>query len=74
MPIAMKPKTSCPAFTPAQIAASLEAATPAVEAARRVDWSKAVVTPGGGVAETISQLRRARETPLPSAKSAKTGD
>jgi uncharacterized protein (DUF4415 family) len=42
------------------IAAALEAAPDEAGEEDRVDWSRAVVTPGGGVAATLAALRRAR--------------
>ena len=54
MPTARKPKST---------SAESKRATPAprkVAGSRKVDWTKGVVTPGGGVAATISALRRTR--------------
>ena len=52
----MKPKsTSAVSKTRAKSAAPRKAA-----ASTKTDWSKGVVTPGGGVAATINALRRTR--------------
>ena len=59
MPTEQKLKTTSRAFSTKQVAAALDAAAPDV-AATGLKWSKATVTAGGGVAETIAQLRRAR--------------
>lgn len=59
MPTARKPKTTSPAFSPAQVAAARAAAEPSASV-DRVDWSQASVTPGGGVAATVGALRRKR--------------
>lgn len=59
MPIARKPKSTSPAFSPEQIASARTAAEPRL-APDGVDWAKGVVTPGGGVAATIGSLRRTR--------------
>ena len=55
-----KPKTTLPPFSPECIAAALEAAPDVAEEEDQVDWSRAVVTPGGGVDATLAALRRAR--------------
>ena len=60
MPIAKKSKPISPAFSPEQMAAAMEAAAPDAPPAPQVNWNGAVVTSGGGVADTISQLRRVR--------------
>ena len=60
MPTNAKPKTILPPFSPECIAAALEAAPDEAGEEDRVDWSRAVVTPGGGVAATLAALRRAR--------------
>ena len=59
MQTARKSKTISPAFSPKQIAAAKAAAVPAT-VRDGIDWSKGTVTRGGGVAETISALRRTR--------------
>ena len=59
MPTARKPKTTSPTFSPEQIAAARTAAEPSASA-DGIDWSKGVVTRGGGVAATVSALRRTR--------------
>ena len=57
----MKPKTTSPPFSPEQIAAAKAAAPSASRrAAAAIDWSKAVVTRGGGVAATIGAIKRTR--------------
>jgi uncharacterized protein (DUF4415 family) len=60
MPTNTKPKTTLPPFSPECIAAALEAAPDVAEEEDQVDWSRAVVTPGGGVDATLAALRRAR--------------
>ena len=63
MQIARKPKTTSQTFSPKQIAAAKAAATAVKlppKAIAGIDWSKGVVTKGGGVAATIAALRRAR--------------
>lgn len=60
MPTNVKPKTTLPPFSPECIAAALEAAPDEAGEEDRVDWSRAVVTPGGGVDATLAALRRAR--------------
>lgn len=69
MPTNAKPKTTLPPFSPECIAAALEAAPDVAEEEDHVDWSRAVVTPGGGVDATLAALRRARG---PSQKPRKT--
>jgi uncharacterized protein (DUF4415 family) len=61
MPTATKPKTTSRPFSPEQIAAA-KAAAPTVRrrAAAVIDWSKGVVTQGGGVAATIGAIKRTR--------------
>lgn len=54
-----KSKTTSRAFSKAEIAAALANAAADVKPSG-IDWSKAVVTTGGGVEATISQLRRTR--------------
>ena len=61
MPTATKPKTTSPPFSPEQIAAAKAAApTASRRAAAAIDWSKGVVTRGGGVAATIGAIKRTR--------------
>jgi uncharacterized protein (DUF4415 family) len=55
----MKPKTISPPFSQEQIAAA-KAAAPTDRRTAAVDWSKGVVTPGGGVAATIGAIKRTR--------------
>ena len=59
MPIAPKSKTIFRTFDKEVIEAALAAAAPPAPPTG-VDWKKSVRTTGGGVAETISQLRRVR--------------
>lgn len=59
MQTARKSKTTLKAFSPAQVAAAKAAATLA-GTPDGVDWRRAVVTPGGGVAATIGALRKSR--------------
>ena len=56
----MKPKTISPPFSPEQIATAKAAAPSASRRAAAVDWSKGVVTRGGGVAATIGAIKRTR--------------
>lgn len=60
MPIARKPKTTSPPFSAAEVAAAKTAAKAPPRKGIPVDWSRATVTPGGGVAATIGALRRTR--------------
>lgn len=61
MPTAKKPKTISPPFDPEQIAAAKAAAPSASRrSACAIDWSKGVVTRGGGVAATIGAIKRTR--------------
>ena len=60
MPIAKKPKLTSQTFSPAQISAAIAAAEEGSPAAKNIDWSIGVATSGGGVSETLSQLRRVR--------------
>ena len=59
MPTARKSKTILKIFSPKQVAAAEASATPSAPP-DGIDWSHGVVTPGGGVAATISALRRVR--------------
>lgn len=61
MPTARKPKRTSQPFSAAEIAAAKSAARrtrPTADSA--VDWRRAVVTRGGGVAATIATIRRTR--------------
>lgn len=60
MPIARKPKSTSQPFSPSEVAAAKAAAKVASSKRAAVDWSKGVVTPGGGVAKTIEAIRRTR--------------
>ena len=60
MPIAKKPTTTLPTFGAEQIAAAKAAAPLRSSGQDKVDWSCAIVTPGGGVAATIAAILRAR--------------
>ena len=68
MPIAKKPPTTSAHFSPAEIAAAIAAAPARASGKAKIDWSQGAVTPGGGVAATLSALRRTRG---PSTKPAK---
>ncbi len=59
MPIEPKSKTTSRAFNKTEIAAAFANAAPDAKPTG-IDWSKAIVTPGGGVKETLSQIRRTR--------------
>ena len=59
MQTARKLKTTSPTFSPKQIAAARAASAPRT-ARDGIDWNKGVVTRGGGVAQTMSDLRRTR--------------
>lgn len=52
--------TSSRPFSPAQIAAAASAAPLQSTGQHKVDWSQSTVTRGGGVAATVSALRKAR--------------
>lgn len=54
-----KSKATVQAFSPEQIAAAKAVAGPPGPA-DGIDWSRGVVTPGGGVAATIGALRKSR--------------
>ena len=60
MPIAKKPMTSSARFSPAEIAAAKAAAPARASSKAKTDWSEGTVTPGGGVAATLANLRRTR--------------
>ena len=51
--------TSAP-FSPADVAAAKAAAPTRRSSVKAIDWSKAVVTTGGGVSATIQALRKSR--------------
>lgn len=59
MPTNAKPKTILPPFSSECIAAALEAAPDEAGEEDCVDWSRAIVTSGGGVDATLVALRRA---------------
>ena len=54
MPTAKKLKSTSATRKPAQARTKRPASAP------KVDWTKGIVTPGGGVTETITALRRTR--------------
>ena len=60
MPIAKKRTTTSRAFSPSEIAAAKAAAPAKSTGSAKVDWSRAIATPGGGVATTIAAIRRTR--------------
>lgn len=60
MPIAKKRMRTSVPYSAADIAAAKAAAPAQATGKSNVDWSKAVVTPGGGVAATVAALRRTR--------------
>jgi uncharacterized protein (DUF4415 family) len=60
MPTARKSKTTSQPFSAAEIAAAKAAAKAPSPKAVAVDWSHGTVTRGGGVAATISAIRRTR--------------
>jgi len=60
MPTVSKPKTISQPFSAAEIAAAKAAAPPVSADTSVVDWSKGVVTRGGGTAATIGEIRRIR--------------
>jgi hypothetical protein len=59
MPIDKRIKTTSSAFSAKRAVAAVAAADP-VALPTGIDWKQGVVTSGGGVAETIAQLRRTR--------------
>src|SRR5664279_4209190 len=59
MPTARTSKTTLKAFSPKQVAAAGAAAAPP-SPPDGIDWSRGIVTPGGGVAATIGFLRKTR--------------
>ena len=60
MPIARKSKSTSQPFSAGEIAAAKSAAKAPARGAAPIEWSRAVVTRGGGVAATIDGIRRAR--------------
>lgn len=60
MPTARKPTRTSSTFSAAESAAARAAAPVASKAGSEVDWSDAMVTPGGGVAATVAAIRRMR--------------
>ena len=60
MPTARKPKITSRHFSQEEIATAIAAAPPDTGPERTIDWSKGVVTRGGGVAATIAAIKRAR--------------
>lgn len=60
MPIASKPTNTSLPFSPEEIATAKAAARPASGREKAIDWSKGVVTSGGGVAATIAAIQRTR--------------
>lgn len=60
MPIASKLKNISPPFTAEEVAAAKAAARPTTGRQKPIDWSQGIVTPGGGVAETIAAITRTR--------------
>lgn len=62
MPTAKRPKSTSQPFSAAQIAAAKAAAdaVPSAKTKTKVDWSKGIVTSGGGVAATVAAIRRTR--------------
>jgi len=68
MPTARKSKITSRPFSAAEIAAARAAAMPPSPGTPDLDWTKGMVTRGGGVAATIAAIRRTRG---PSRKPAK---
>ena len=60
MPTAKTPMSTSARFSPSEIEAAKAAAPTSSADNGRVDWHNATVTEGGGVAATISALRRTR--------------
>ena len=52
--------TSSVRFSPSQIAAAKAAAPAPTSSDDKIDWSHAMVSPGGGVEATVSALRKMR--------------
>jgi uncharacterized protein (DUF4415 family) len=59
MPTEKKPKNTSQTFSREQVAQAIEGAAPAATPTG-IHWKAGVVTSGGGVRETIAQLRRTR--------------
>jgi uncharacterized protein (DUF4415 family) len=60
MPIASKLKSTLTPFSQEEMAAARAAARPASGREKPIEWSKGIVSAGGGVAATIADIRRAR--------------
>lgn len=60
MPTVSKSKPTSRPFSAKQIAAAKAAAKPAARGSRTVDFSKGVISRGGGVSATIEAVRRGR--------------
>lgn len=60
MPTAKKQTTTSRAFSSAEVAAAKAAAPASSTGTEKVNWSKAIVTAGGGVAATIAAIRKTR--------------
>jgi uncharacterized protein (DUF4415 family) len=60
MPTARKSKSTSQLFSTAEIAAAKAAAKAPSPQAPTIDWSRGAVTGGGGVAATLSAIRRMR--------------
>jgi uncharacterized protein (DUF4415 family) len=60
MPTAKKPTTTSSRFSPSEIAAAKAKAIAGTSSKNKVDWSHAIATSGGGVAATITALRKTR--------------
>lgn len=60
MPTESKLTTTSTPFSPEEIRAAKAAAKPARGRQKAIDWSKGIVSPGGGVAATIATIKRAR--------------
>jgi uncharacterized protein (DUF4415 family) len=61
MPTAKKQTSTSKLFDRSVVTSAKEAADAVTSSAvRATDWSKAVVTPGGGVAKTIAAIKRTR--------------
>ena len=52
--------TSSGRFNAKEMAAAKAAAPVRTSSKNKIDWSQAIVTPGGGVAATLANLRRTR--------------
>jgi hypothetical protein len=60
MPTAKKRTITSVPFSAAEVAAAKAAAPRRAKGASKVDWTKGVVTLGGGVGATVSALRKTR--------------